>query len=111
MEVEAAGTAFLNYIRVERGLSANTLDAYGSDLFKFTRFLLQRKLSLAKVQRDDVVDFLSSLYRGGLDSRSVARHLVTVRSFFKFLVIDDIVSNDPTMNLESPKIRQTLPSF
>lgn len=111
MEVEAAGTAFLNYIRVERGLSANTLDAYGSDLFKFTRFLSQRKLSLAKVQRDDVVDFLSSLYRGGLDSRSVARHLVTVRSFFKFLVIDDIVSNDPTMNLESPKIRQTLPSF
>ena len=111
MEVEAAGTAFLNYIRVERGLSANTLDAYGSDLFKFTGFLTQRKLALTKVQRDDVVDFLSSLYRSGLDSRSVARHLVTVRSFFKFLVVDGIVNNDPTMNLESPKIRQTLPSF
>jgi integrase/recombinase XerD len=111
VEVEAAGTAFLNYIRVERGLSANTLDAYGGDLFKFTGFLTQRKLSLTKVQRDDVVDFLSSLYRSGLDSRSVARHLVTVRSFFKFLVIDGIVNNDPTMNLESPKIRQTLPSF
>ena len=111
MEVEAAGTAFLNYIRVERGLSANTLDAYSSDLFKFTGFLTQRKLILTKVQRDDVVDFLSSLYRRGLDSRSVARHLVTVRSFFKFLVIDGIVNNDPTMNLESPKIRQTLPSF
>jgi integrase/recombinase XerD len=111
VEVEAAGTAFLNYIRVERGLSANTLDAYSSDLFKFTGFLTQRKLILTKVQRDDVVDFLSSLYRRGLDSRSVARHLVTVRSFFKFLVIDGIVNNDPTMNLESPKIRQTLPSF
>ena len=111
MEVEAAGTAFLNYIRVERGLSANTLDAYGSDLFKFTGFITKRKLSLTKVQRDDVVDFLSSLYRSGLDSRSVARHLVTVRSFFKFLVVDGIVNNDPTMNLESPKIRQTLPSF
>jgi integrase/recombinase XerD len=111
VEVEPAGTAFLNYIRVERGLSANTLDAYGSDLFKFTGFLTQRKLALTKVQRDDVVDFLSSLYRRGLDSRSVARHLVTVRSFFKFLVIDGIVNNDPTMNLESPKIRQTLPSF
>ena len=111
MEVEAAGTAFLNYIRVERGLSANTLDAYGNDLFKFKEFLKQRKLGLVKVQRDDVVDFLSSLYRRGLDSRSVARHLVTVRSFFKFLVVDGIVNNDPTMNLESPKIRQTLPSF
>jgi integrase/recombinase XerD len=111
VEVEAAGAAFLNYIRVERGLSANTLEAYGSDLFKFTSFLTQRKLGLAKVQRDDVVDFLSNLYRRGLDSRSVARHLVTVRSFFKFLVIDGVVNNDPTMNLESPKIRQTLPSF
>jgi integrase/recombinase XerD len=111
MEVEAAATAFLNYIRVERGLSANTLEAYGSDLFKFTGFLLQNKLALAKVKRDDVVNFLSSLYRRGLDSRSVARHLVTVRSFFKFLVTDDIVVNDPTMNLESPKIRQTLPSY
>jgi integrase/recombinase XerD len=111
VEVEAAGTAFINYIRVERGLSANTLEAYSSDMFKFTNFLLERKLGLAKVQRDDVVDFLSSLYRRGLDSRSVARHLVTVRSFFKFLVIDGVVRHDPTMNLESPKIRQSLPSF
>ncbi len=49
--------------------------------------------------------------RRGLDSRSVARHLVTVRSFFKFLVVDGIVRNDPTTNLQLPKIRQTLPSF
>jgi integrase/recombinase XerD len=111
VEVEAASTAFLNYIRVERGLSANTLEAYGGDLFKFTGFLRDRKLALAKVQRDDVVDFLSSLYRRGLDSRSVARHLVTIRNFFKFLVTDGVVHNDPTTNLESPKIRQTLPSF
>ena len=111
MEVEAAGAACLNYIRVERGLSENTLGAYGSDLFKFTDFLNQRKLVVTKVQRDDVVDFLSSLYRRGLDSRSVARHLVTVRSFFKFMVVDGIVRHDPTTNLESPKIRQTLPSF
>jgi integrase/recombinase XerD len=111
VEVEAAGTAYLNYIRVERGLSANTLDAYSSDLFKFTGFLRDRKLALVKVKRDDVVDFLSSLYRRGLDSRSVARHLVTVRSFYKFLVVDGIVNHDPTTNLESPKIRQTLPSF
>jgi integrase/recombinase XerD len=111
MDVDAASDAYLNYIRVERGLSRNTLEAYGSDLYKFTEFLLNRRLSLSRVKRDDVVDFLSSLYRSGLDSRSVARHLVTVRSFFKFLVTDGIVNTDPTTNLESPKIRQTLPSF
>ena len=111
MEVDPARDAFLNYLRVERGLSSNTLDAYGSDMYKFSTFLIEKKLALAKVQRDDVVEFLSGLYRRGLDSRSVARHLVTVRSFFKFLVIDGIVRNDPTTNLESPKIRQSLPSF
>jgi|SRR5882724_6412772 len=111
MDVETASDAYLNYIRVERGLSRNTLDAYASDLFKFTGFLLDRRLSLLRVKRDDVVDFMSSLYRRGLDSRSVARHLVTVRSFFKFLVTDGIVNADPTVNLESPKIRQSLPSF
>jgi integrase/recombinase XerD len=111
MDVEVASDAYLNYIRVERGLSRNTLDAYAGDLFKFTGFLLDRRINLMRVKRDDVVDFMSSLYRRGLDSRSVARHLVTVRSFFKFLVTDGVVKTDPTINLESPKIRQTLPSF
>src|SRR5258708_38192165 len=111
MDVETASDAYLNYIRVERGLSRNTLDAYASDLFKFTGFLLDRRLSLLRVKRDDVVDFMSSLYRRGLDSRSVARHLVTVRSFFKFLGTDSRVTADPTGNSEAPKIRQVRPSF
>jgi integrase/recombinase XerD len=111
MKMEVAATAFLNYVRVERGLSANTLEAYGGDIAKFTAFLNKGHIALLDVKRDDVVDFLASLYRAGLDSRSVARHLVTVRNFFRFLVTDNIVENDPTVNLESPKIRQSLPSF
>src|SRR5580704_5197852 len=103
MKMEVAATAFLNYVRVERGLSANTLEAYGGDIAKFTAFLNKGHIALLDVKRDDVVDFLASLYRAGLDSRSVARHLVTVRNFFRFLVTDNIVENDPTVNLESPK--------
>ncbi len=61
VEVDPARDAFLNYIRVERGLSANTIDAYGSDMYKFSTFLIEKKLALAKVQRDDVVEFLSGL--------------------------------------------------
>jgi integrase/recombinase XerD len=111
MQVEVAITAFLNYARVERGLSANTLDAYGRDMVKFATFVKKVRRPLEEISRDDVVDFLATLYRNGLDSRSVARHLVTVRNLFRFLVTDGIVENDPTLNLESPKVRQSLPSY
>ena len=63
------------------------------------------------MNREDVVDFLSSLYREKLDSRSVARYLVSLRCLFKFALMEGLVTLDPTENLESPKIRQSLPSY
>jgi integrase/recombinase XerD len=63
------------------------------------------------VDREDVVDFLSHLYRQKLDSRSVSRYLVSLRSFFKYALAEELVRKDPTENLESPKIRQSLPSY
>ncbi|HEV3219364.1 MAG TPA: site-specific tyrosine recombinase XerD [Candidatus Acidoferrales bacterium] len=111
MQPEVAVHAFLNYARVERGLSQNTIDAYRRDLSKFVAFAKKTKLPLKDTKRDDVVDFLAGLYRSGLDSRSVARHLVSLRNLFRFLVIDEIIVDDPTINLESPKIRQSLPSY
>jgi integrase/recombinase XerD len=111
MRADAAATAFLNYARVERGLSANTISAYNGDLAKFVGFLEKQRLSLADVTRDDMVDFLGALYNRGLDSRTVSRHLVSVRNFFRFLVADGILENDPTANLESPKIRMSLPTY
>lgn len=109
MELEAAANAFLNYARVERGLSSATLDAYRTDLTKFVDFALKRKRKLDQISRDDIVDFLAGLYRAGLDSRSVARHLTTVRNLFRFLLADGVLPHDPTETLESPKIRQSLP--
>jgi integrase/recombinase XerD len=111
MQPDAAVIAFLNYSRVERGLSQNTIDAYRRDLVKFVEFLKKRKLALEKAKRDDVVDYLAGLYRARLDSRSVARHLVSLRSLYRFLVIDGVIEDDPTINLESPKIRTSLPSY
>jgi integrase/recombinase XerD len=63
------------------------------------------------VDREDIVDFLSSLYKNKLDSRSVARYLVSLRGFFKYAVMEGLVRVDPTENLESPKIRQSLPTY
>ena len=103
---------FLSYLRVEKGLSHNTILAYGRDLRRFDEFLTVRKKNkLETVNREDVVDFLSSLYKLKLDSRSVSRYLVSLRCFFKYALMEELVRLDPTENLESPKIRHSLPTY
>lgn len=102
---------FMNYLRVEKGVSDNTLDAYRRDVQKFAAFAGKRKLGTDTVRRDDIVDFLGTLYRQRLDSRSVARHLVTIRHFFRFALMEGFVTEDPAANIESPKFRQSLPDF
>ena len=111
MEIASTISSFLTHVRVEKGLSANTVSAYHRDLVKFDEFAKKRKLSLEAVSRDDLVDFLAGLYRQKLESKSVARHLVTLRNFFRFAQIQELIPADPSINLESPKIRRSLPGY
>jgi len=111
MEITSAITQFLTHVKVEKGLSVNTVAAYQRDLVKFNVFVQKRKLALEGVTRDDLVDFLAGLYRGKLESRTVARNLVTLRNFFRFAKIQEQIVADPSLNLESPKIRRTLPGY
>jgi len=110
--MESTIHVFLSYLRVERGLSQNTIIAYGRDLKRFAAFLRKKeKLRLEDVTREDIVDFLSSLYKAKMDSRSVARYLVSLRGLYKFGMMEGTVTADPTENLESPKIRNNLPTY
>jgi integrase/recombinase XerD len=109
--LESKIRAFLNYLRVEKALSQNTIHAYRRDMAKFGDFVAKRGLDLADISRGDIVDFLGTLYHRGLDSRSVARHLVTIRHFFRFSLLEGFVTDDPAANIESPKFRQSLPDF
>src|SRR5260370_29114866 len=111
MEISATVSSFLTHVRVEKGLSSNAVSAYKRDLVKFDGFARKRKLSLEAISRDDLVDFLAGLYRQKLESRTVARQLVTLRNFFRFAQIQELISVDPSINLESPKIRRTLPAY
>jgi integrase/recombinase XerD len=111
MEISATITSFVTHVRVEKGLSANTVSAYHRDLIKFEGFAKKRKLALEAVSRDDLVDFLAGLYREKLESRTVARQLVTLRNFFRYAQIQDLIATDPSANLESPKIRRSLPGY
>lgn len=103
--------SFVNYIRVERGLAANTVDAYRRDLKKFAHYCQACKLDLTRVERPHIVDFLGRLYKRGLDARSVARHLVSVRSFYRFLLQEEAIAADPTLHLESPRLWKRLPGY
>jgi integrase/recombinase XerD len=111
MEITPTIASFLTHVRVEKGLSPNTVSAYRRDLAKFDLYAKKKKLMLEEVSRDDLVDFLSSLFRQKLESRTVARHLVTMRNFFRFAQTQDLIATDPSLNLESPKIRRSLPGY
>jgi len=111
MEIFAAISSFLTHAKVEKGLSANTISAYRRDLVKFEGFAKKRKLLVQTVSRDDLVDFLAGLYRDKLESRTVARQLVTLRNFFRWAQTQEIISEDPSIKLESPKIRKSLPGY
>lgn len=109
--MEANIRAFVNSLRVEKGLSENTIAAYRRDMVKFMAFADERHLKTAEIERSHVVEFLASLYRKGLDSRSVARHLVTIRHFFRFALMEEYIAEDPAATIQSPKFRQSLPEF
>jgi integrase/recombinase XerD len=110
--VEAEIRGFLNYLRVEKALSQNTLDAYRRDLSKFTEYAAGRGLKKpGEIKRGHLLDFLGTLYARRLDARSVARHLVSLRQFFRFLMMDELITADPSISVESPKFRKSLPEF
>lgn len=98
---------FLNYIRVEKGLSENTVSSYRRDLIKFEQFAGKRPLS--DLGRADVRKFMRRLYDSGLGARSVARHLVSLRSFFRFLLKEGRLEHDVTADIDSPQIGMRLP--
>ncbi len=104
-------TGFFNYLRVERGLSANTLTAYRTDLEKLTQFATSIGKDLVTLERDDLGKFIQYLHKLGLEPRSIRRVLVTTKGLYKYLLLDGILKHDPTTNLESPTSWQSLPKF
>ena len=106
---------FLSHLRFERGLAPNTVDAYGRDLDVFKRFLARRRSTVAAVASKDVTDYLGRLREGRLPAAapyspaSVARMLVSLRSFYRFLVREGYLEADPTATVGTPKKPRSLP--
>lgn len=104
---------YINYLRVEKHLARNTLEAYGHDLRQFAELLSSKKMDEVELIREQhVLAFMVWLYKEqGLKSESVARHLVTVRGLFQFLFREKIILVDPTQHIEFPKGWKRIPHF
>lgn len=102
---------YFQYLKLEKGLSENTVEAYMADLQKLLDFLSAGNIRVREVKEDDLHSFLAGLSDIGIHPRSMARILSGIRSFYRFLCIEKEIKQDPTELLEAPKIGRRLPEI
>ena len=100
---------FLSYVRIERGLSTNTLVSYRHDLALYAEHL--GAASVLEAGPAEISAFLKFLYGRGLKPRSAARALAAVRSFYRFLLLEKVIERNPTAVVDPPHIFVPLPHF
>lgn len=102
---------FIRYLAVERGLSDNTLDSYFGDLRQYLDFLKSQGISsFSETSKATVVEYLTKLQQEGKAPATLSRHLAALKSFYQFLVAEQLISDSPTENLETPRLAKKLPS-
>jgi integrase/recombinase XerD len=111
MKWEPLQRDFKNYLRLEKSLSANSIEAYLRDVAQFKSFLELKSETLTpdKVQTHQIQDFLMFITELGMSERSQARIVSGLKSFFRFLILDEQIEADPTQLIEAPKLGRKLP--
>lgn len=101
---------FLNYLTIEKGLSKNTIESYKRDLKSYMVYLKTKKIdSINSTDRALIVSYLLSMQKQGKASSSISRACAAIRSFYRFLFHENYIDDDPTLNIESPKLEKRLP--
>jgi integrase/recombinase XerD len=100
-------TAYLDFCRMEKGLSANSLESYTLDLSKFSAFIGAAEVT----GTEDLGRYLDHLTETGMSTRSIARHLATLRGLYGYLLREGHIASDPTEFLRTPKQWQNIPKF
>ncbi len=111
MNWESSIIQFKNYLKLERSLSDNSVQAYESDIRKLSTYFEIKELSVTPVQVElkHLKDFIQWINEFGLNARSQSRIISGLKAFFKYLILEDIIENDPSNLLESPKLGRKLP--
>ncbi len=100
---------YISYLRLECGLSGNSITGYCEDLDKLVKFIGEESLTAEKLEHADILQFLCTLRDVGIQARSQARILSGIKSFYRFLMAEEYIKTDPTRNIESPKTGRHLP--
>jgi integrase/recombinase XerD len=108
--ISAGIQAFLDFCRIEKGLAPNSVEAYRLDLSRFQRFVGAAGEEAAPGV-EGVRRYMDSLYQAGLASRTIARHVTTLRNFYAFLLREERVDADPTLALPLPRQWKSLPKY
>ena len=102
-------TEFVSYLKIEKGLSSNSIIAYTNDTSKLKNYCEDNNLSVKEVQYSDLKNFIAELYDLGLSARSQARIISGIKQFYAYLLIENLITSDPSELLEQPKIGRKLP--
>ncbi len=109
MDLQKTIRRYVQYLKLEKSYSPNTCDAYLRDLQKYLDYLSGEGVDVLEVRLDDLHGFSAALIDIGIHPKSLARILSGVRSFYRFLLLEDIIETDPTELLDFPKLGRTLP--
>lgn len=101
--------SFLTYLSVEKGLSKNTIDSYSIDLRKFQDFLLSKEKGFPSFSRVDIIDFIERLRDEGYSLSSICRYISSVKGLCKYLLVENVIKEDPSETLQAPKRWERLP--
>ena len=102
-------TEFVSFLKIEKGLSANSVIAYKNDVQKLMNYCISKKLQVKEVTYKHLQSFITELYDLGLSGRSQARIISGIKQFFTYLMLENLISQDPSELLEQPKLGRKLP--
>lgn len=111
MDWSSAITGFVSYMMLERSLSKNTIDAYTRDISRLAEFCQETNpdISPLKIQLAELVKFISYINSLGVSHRTQARIISGIRAFYRYLIMEDIITEDPSELLEAPKLGRKIP--
>ena len=102
---------FVSYLQNEKKVSANTLQSYARDIKQFGTYIADNALDITKITKTHIITYMHSMQKSGRAPSSVSRNLASVRAFYNYLMMKDVVSNNPAYNLDAPKQEKKLPKI
>lgn len=102
---------YIQSLKIEKGLSDNTIQSYAADLKRFQAFCVTNRLEISSMTIDDFVSFFAELQKNNREESTIIRYMVSVRGFIKYLVKTKVLEKDPLYFFQLPKMRRGLPHF